>query len=116
MAGLDAAIRALDVTLDEAAGTHQLATGQILLLAIQKPGSIAYKYDDTNPDARSARLLADRAIQTAAGRQPTPSRPKPPARPRNAQLACSLTPCCIRMAGRSKGVLPTPNGTQKTRR
>jgi ABC-type multidrug transport system permease subunit len=57
------------ITLDEAAGTHQLATGQILLLAIQKPGSISYKYDDTNPDARSARLLADRAIQTAAGRQ-----------------------------------------------
>jgi len=56
------------ITLDEAAGTHQLATGQILLLAIQKPGSISYKYDDTNPDARTARLIADRAIQSAAGR------------------------------------------------
>ena len=30
---------------------------------------MAYKFDDTNPDARTARLLADRAIQTAAGRQ-----------------------------------------------
>jgi ABC-2 type transport system permease protein len=30
---------------------------------------VAYKYDDTNPDARVARLLADRAIQTAAGRR-----------------------------------------------
>jgi len=29
---------------------------------------VAYQYDDTNPDARIARLLADRAIQTAAGR------------------------------------------------
>jgi ABC transporter DrrB family efflux protein len=56
------------VTLDEQAGTHALATGNILLLAIQKPDGVAYKYDDTNPDARVARLLADRAIQTAAGR------------------------------------------------
>ena len=55
------------VTVDEAAGTHQLATGQILLLAIQRPDGVAYKYDDTNPDARTARLLADRAVQTAAG-------------------------------------------------
>jgi len=55
-------------TVDETAGTRELATGQILLLAIQTPAGVAYKYDDTNPDARTARLLADRAIQTAAGR------------------------------------------------
>lgn len=53
---------------DEADGTHALATGQILLLAIQGPGGVEYKFDDTNPDARTARLLADRAVQTAAGR------------------------------------------------
>jgi ABC-type multidrug transport system permease subunit len=45
-----------------------LATGSILLLAIQRPEGVAYKFDDTNPDARTARLLVDRAIQTAAGR------------------------------------------------
>jgi ABC-2 type transport system permease protein len=56
------------VTMDEADGTHALATGNILLLAIQRPDGVAYKYDDTNPDARTARLLADRAVQTAAGR------------------------------------------------
>ncbi|MGA2536370.1 MAG: ABC transporter permease [Terracidiphilus sp.] len=55
-------------TVDEAEGTHELATGRILLLAIQKADGVAYKYDDTNPDARTARLLADRAIQAAAGR------------------------------------------------
>ena len=54
-------------TMDEAAGTHALATGGILLLAIQRPDGVAYKYDDTNPDARTARLVADGAIQTAAG-------------------------------------------------
>lgn len=56
-------------TMDEAAGTHALATGNILLLAIERPEGVAYKYDDTNPDARTARILADRAIQTAAGRR-----------------------------------------------
>ena len=55
-------------TMDEAAGTHALATGVIQLLAIQTPQGVAYKYDDTNPDARNARLLADRAVQVAAGR------------------------------------------------
>jgi ABC-type multidrug transport system permease subunit len=30
---------------------------------------VVYKYDDTNPDARTARLLADRALQIAAGRR-----------------------------------------------
>ena len=55
-------------TMDEAEGTHELATGTILLLAIQRPDGVAYKYDDTNPDARIARLLADRAVQSAAGR------------------------------------------------
>ena len=55
-------------TMDEAAGTQVLATGSILLLAIQRPEGVAYKFDDTNPDARTARLLVDRAIQTAAGR------------------------------------------------
>jgi ABC-type multidrug transport system permease subunit len=58
-------------TMDEAAGTHALATGNILLLAIQRPGGVAYKYDDTNPDARTARMVADEAIQAAAGRRDT---------------------------------------------
>jgi ABC-2 type transport system permease protein len=55
-------------TLDEAAGTHALAVGNILLFAVQKPDGVEYKYDDTNPDARIARLLADRDLQNAAGR------------------------------------------------
>lgn len=53
---------------NEADGTHALATGQILLLAIEQTDGVVYKYDDTNPDARTARLLADRAVQGAAGR------------------------------------------------
>jgi len=54
-------------TMDESSGTKSLGTGGILLLAIQKPDGVIYKYDETNPDARSARLLADHAVETAAG-------------------------------------------------
>ncbi|HEY1985116.1 MAG TPA: ABC transporter permease [Terracidiphilus sp.] len=56
-------------TMDEAAGTHALAIGTIQLLAIQGADDVVYKYDETNPDARTARLLAERAIQIAAGRR-----------------------------------------------
>jgi len=61
-------------TMDQPAGSRALANGSILLLAIQQPDGIIYQFDDTNPDARTARLLADRALQTAAGRHnPVPS-------------------------------------------
>jgi ABC-2 type transport system permease protein len=56
------------VTMNEADGTRALATGSILLLVTNTPDGVAYKYDETNPDARTARMVADRAIQTAAGR------------------------------------------------
>lgn len=56
-------------TVDETEGTHELATGTILLLAVQTPDGVTYKYDDSNPDARTARLIADRAVQTAAGQR-----------------------------------------------
>lgn len=57
------------VTVDVTGGRNALASGQILLLAIQQPGSIQFLYDDTNPDARTARLIADRAIQKSAGQR-----------------------------------------------
>jgi len=63
----DKGLRATE--MDEAAGTHALATGNILLLAVARPRGVDYRYDDTNPDARSARLLAGDAVQTAAGRR-----------------------------------------------
>jgi len=55
--------------MDEQTGVRALATGTILLLAIPEPGGVAYRYDDTNPDARAARLLVDRALQAAAGQR-----------------------------------------------
>ena len=58
-------------TMDEATGFQKLATGDILLLAVQTPNGVTYQFDDTNPDARMARLLADHAVQTAEGQHNT---------------------------------------------
>lgn len=56
--------------LDRDAGDLGLRTGRILLLAI--PGAtqdaVVYRFDDTNAEARNARLLADRAMHKASGR------------------------------------------------
>jgi ABC-type multidrug transport system permease subunit len=57
------------ITLDVARGRKELATGQILLLAIQQPGNVKFLFDDTNPDARTARLIADHALQKAVGQR-----------------------------------------------
>ncbi len=56
-------------TVDEAEGTRELATGKILLLAVETPGGVMFDYDSTNPDARTARLIADRALEKAAGQK-----------------------------------------------
>ena len=60
----------LDVEeLSVAAAEEALRTGKVALLAAPGPdGTVVYRYDDTNPEGRAARLLADRAVQRAAGR------------------------------------------------
>jgi len=60
----------LDVQqLSPAAAETALRTGKVALLA--EPGAggtVVYRYDNTNPEGRTARMLADRAVQRAAGR------------------------------------------------
>ena len=56
-------------TLSEDDGRKALATGTILLLAVQETGGIVFDYDNTNPDARTARLIADQALEKAAGQR-----------------------------------------------
>ncbi len=47
-----------------------LRTNKVLLLVEPgSNGSVVYRYDDTNPDARNARQIVDRAVQVAAGRK-----------------------------------------------
>jgi hypothetical protein len=56
--------------LSQKAAEEALRTGKVALLV--EPGSggtVVYRYDDTNPEGRTARMLANRAIQDAAGRK-----------------------------------------------
>jgi len=60
----------LDVTeLDLDAARLALRDGKVALVVEPAAGgAVSYRFDDTNGDARTARLRADRAIQKAAGR------------------------------------------------
>ena len=60
----------LDVQqLTPQAAEQALRTGKIVLIAEPgDDGTVVYRYDDTNPEGRAARMLADRAVQRAAGR------------------------------------------------
>jgi ABC-2 type transport system permease protein len=61
---------ALDVQqLPAAEADLALRTGQVALVVEDRAdGAVTYRYDDTNPDGRTARLLANGAIQRAGGR------------------------------------------------
>jgi len=59
----------LDVQqLAQGAAEEALRTGKVALLAEPGPNGVVFRYDDTNPEGRAARMLADRAVQRAAGR------------------------------------------------
>jgi ABC-type multidrug transport system permease subunit len=60
----------LDVqSLSAPAASAALAAGKVALVAESRgDDAVAYRYDDTNPDARTARLFVDRGVQRAAGR------------------------------------------------
>jgi ABC-type multidrug transport system permease subunit len=67
----------LDVAqLDAAAAADALRTGKAVLFAAREAdGKVVYRFDDTNPEGRAARMLVDQAVQRAAGRvDPAPSR------------------------------------------
>jgi len=55
--------------VDEATAMRRLRSGRILVIALPDgQGGVTYRYDDTNPEARTARLVLDDALQRAAGR------------------------------------------------
>jgi ABC-type multidrug transport system permease subunit len=55
--------------MTEPAAREALRNSKVVLFAAPAAGGgVTYHYDDTNPDGRSARMLADAAIQRAAGR------------------------------------------------
>ncbi len=58
-------------TMTPSEGREALRTGRIVLFAMPSAGGPVYRYDDTNPEARTARLLADKAMQRSAGAKDT---------------------------------------------
>ena len=58
------------VAMDDSGAARALRTGEVALVA--GPGAangVDYRFDDTRPEGRSARFLADDALQRAAGRR-----------------------------------------------
>ncbi|HKH83637.1 MAG TPA: ABC transporter permease [Gemmatimonadales bacterium] len=53
----------------DSAAAEALRTGEVALVVKASPGGVEYRYDDTRPESRIARLLVDDALQRAAGRQ-----------------------------------------------
>jgi ABC-2 type transport system permease protein len=63
--------------LNAESGATALRTGKVALLVENVDGHVVYRYDDTNPDGRTARALVDEAVQRAAGRaDPVPAADK----------------------------------------
>ena len=62
--------KALDpVMLDDSAAARELSTGAVALLVTPSSATHAtYRYDDTRPESRTARMLTDNALQRAGGR------------------------------------------------
>ena len=60
----------LDVQQQDATAAREALRSGKVALAVETGagGSVVYEYDDTNPEGRAARMLAEQAIQRAAGR------------------------------------------------
>ena len=66
--GRDSSVVVQQVT--DSGGAENLRTGKVALLVIPRGGdSVEYRYDDTRPEARSARQLVDDVLQRGAGRK-----------------------------------------------
>jgi len=56
--------------LSDSAADEALRTGEAALVLVPAPdGGVEYRYDDTRPESRTARLVVDDALQRAAGRR-----------------------------------------------
>ncbi len=66
---LEADPRVVVRRLDDSAAAQELRTGKIALLVVPGAGGgVTYRFDDTRPEARGARQIANDILQRAAGR------------------------------------------------
>ena len=62
-------------SLSDTGAAEALRTGDVSLVVAPSGGQVEYRYDDTRPESRTARLQVDDALQRAAGGQdPLPAR------------------------------------------
>ncbi len=74
-AALAADQRVLVERLSDSGAAQSLRTGKIAVLVVPGQDAVTYRFDDTRPDARIARSMADEILQRAAGRtDPVPVR------------------------------------------
>jgi ABC-2 type transport system permease protein len=60
----------IDVSLlDDSAAAQALRTGEVALVIVPIGREVEYRYDDSRPESRTARLLVDDAVQRWGGRQ-----------------------------------------------
>jgi ABC-2 type transport system permease protein len=55
--------------LSDSAGREALRTGEVALIIAPADSGVEYRYDDTRPESRTARLLVDDAVQRSLGRR-----------------------------------------------
>jgi ABC-2 type transport system permease protein len=61
--------------MTDSAAAQALRTGDVALVVERSGGAVEYRYDDTRPESRTARLLVDDALQQYQGRRdPVPVR------------------------------------------
>lgn len=78
--------------------TIALRTGRVALVVLPQPGGrVEYRYDETRPDARNARLLTDDAIQRGFGRTDVVSASESHVRERGARYIDFVIPGLLGM-------------------
>lgn len=56
--------------LDDTAAAAALRTGTVALVVAPRPdGGVEYRFDETRPESRTARMVVDRVVQRAGGQQ-----------------------------------------------
>lgn len=72
LAGVLESAEDVDVTLmSDSMAAEALRTGEVSLVVAPAGDKVEYRYDDTRPESRSARMVVDEALQRAGGRRDT---------------------------------------------
>jgi ABC-2 type transport system permease protein len=91
--------------LDDSAAARALRTGEVALVAVPAgTASVSYRLDDTRPEARAARLVADAAVQRAAGRRDPVSTRDEQVRERGSRYIDFLVPGLLGMNLMGSGI------------